>query len=43
MDSGPIIEEAKNALKVNREVSLNEVVDLAILKEAQKDMGIQGR
>jgi ABC-type nitrate/sulfonate/bicarbonate transport system substrate-binding protein len=36
-----IIEEAKKALKVNREVSFNEVVDLSILKEAQRELGIK--
>jgi len=38
-----IIEEAKKAIKVNREVSFNEVVDLSILKEAQRELGIKGR
>jgi len=36
-----IIEEAKKTLKVNREVSFNEVVDLSILREAQKELGIK--
>ena len=38
-----IIEEAKKTLKVTREVSFNEIVDLAILKEAQKELGIKTR
>jgi NitT/TauT family transport system substrate-binding protein len=36
-----IIEETKKALKVNREVSFNEVMDLSILKEAQRELGIK--
>jgi len=38
-----IIEEVKKTVKVNREISFNEVVDLAILKEAQKELGIKTR
>jgi sulfonate transport system substrate-binding protein len=38
-----VIEEAKRTAKVNREVSINEVEDLSILREAQKEMGIKGR
>ena len=38
-----IIEEAKKLAKVNREVSLSEVADLTILREAQKELGIKGR
>jgi NitT/TauT family transport system substrate-binding protein len=36
-----IIEGAKKALKINREVSFNEVMDLSILKEAQRELGIK--
>jgi ABC-type nitrate/sulfonate/bicarbonate transport system substrate-binding protein len=36
-----LIDEAKRAGKVSREVSLGEVADLSILKQAQKEMGIQ--
>ena len=36
-----IIEETKKALKVNREVSFNEVVDLSILREAQRELVIK--
>ena len=36
-----IIEETKKTLKVNREVSFNEVMDLSILKEAQRELGIK--
>ena len=36
-----MIEEAKRTAKVNREVSINEVEDLSILREAQKEMGIK--
>ena len=38
-----ILEEAKKLAKVNREVSLSEVEDLSILKEAQKELGIAGK
>ena len=34
------IEEAKRVGKVEREVSLNEVADLSILREAQRELGI---
>jgi hypothetical protein len=36
-----VIEEAKRTAKVTREVSINEVEDLAILKEAQRELGIK--
>jgi NitT/TauT family transport system substrate-binding protein len=35
-----LIDEAKRVAKVNREVSLSEVTDLSILKEAQKELGM---
>ena len=38
-----LIDEAKKAAKINREISSSEVADLSLLKEAQKEMGIQGR
>ena len=38
-----LISEAKRTAKVDREVSLSEVADLSLLREAQKEMGIQGR
>lgn len=38
-----IIDEAKKTAKVEREVSLNDVADLSILREAQKELGIKGR
>ena len=38
-----LISEAKRTAKVDREVSLGEVADLSILREAQKEMGIQWR
>lgn len=34
-----IIDEAKKAAKIEREVPLNEVADLSILKEAQRELG----
>ncbi len=36
-----VIEETKKALKVNRDVSLSEVADLTILREAQRELGIK--
>ncbi len=38
-----LIEEAKKAGKVSREIPLSDVADLSILREAQKELGIQGR
>ena len=36
-----VIEEAKKAAKVSREVSMKDVTDLWILREAQREMGIK--
>ncbi len=36
-----VIEETKKAAKVNREVSMKDVADLSILREAQREMGIK--
>jgi ABC-type nitrate/sulfonate/bicarbonate transport system substrate-binding protein len=36
-----IIEEAKKAAKIDRQVAITEVVDLSILKEAQRELGIK--
>jgi ABC-type nitrate/sulfonate/bicarbonate transport system substrate-binding protein len=38
-----LIDEAKKAARISREVASSEVVDLTILKEAQRELGIQGR
>ena len=38
-----VIEELKKLAKVEREISPTEVADLSILREAQKEMGIQWR
>ena len=38
-----LIEEAKKAAKVSRDVSFADVADLSILGEAQKELGIKGR
>ncbi len=38
-----VIEQAKKDLKINRDVSLSEVSDLSVLREAQKELGIKGR
>jgi NitT/TauT family transport system substrate-binding protein len=38
-----VIEETKKAAKVSREVSVKDVADLSILKEAQREVGIAGR
>ena len=37
-----VIEEAKKSVKVDREVRFSEVTELAILREAQKELGIKG-
>ena len=36
-----VIDGAKNAAKVNREVSMKDVADLSILKEAQRESGVK--
>ncbi len=38
-----LIDEAKKAANLSREVSLNEVADLSLLREAQRELGIIGR
>jgi NitT/TauT family transport system substrate-binding protein len=38
-----LIEEAKKQAKVEREVSPDEVADLSILRQAQRELGIRGR
>lgn len=38
-----VIEQAKKDLKINRDVSLSEVSDLSVLREAQRELGIKGR
>jgi ABC-type nitrate/sulfonate/bicarbonate transport system substrate-binding protein len=37
-----VIDGAKNAAKVNREISSDEVANLRILREAQRELGIKG-
>jgi len=37
------IEEARKATKKDREVSINEVADFSILKEAHKELGIKAK
>ena len=36
-----VIEEAKKAAKISREVSMKDVADLSILREAQRELGIK--
>src|SRR5262249_20067657 len=36
-----VLDQAKAELKVNREVALNEIIELAPLHEAQKELGIK--
>ena len=36
-----LIEETKKQAKVTREVSLSDVADVSILREAQKELGIK--
>lgn len=38
-----VIEEAKKNAKITREVSINQVADLSMLKEAQREVGIKGK
>jgi hypothetical protein len=38
-----VIEESKRTAKVNREVSIDEVEDLSLLKEVQRELGIKER
>ncbi len=38
-----LIEEARKAARVSREIPSSEVADLSILREAQRELGIQGR
>jgi ABC-type nitrate/sulfonate/bicarbonate transport system substrate-binding protein len=37
-----LIEDVKKVAKVDREVAFSEVVDLTILREAQKELGLKG-
>jgi NitT/TauT family transport system substrate-binding protein len=38
-----LIDDTKRLLKIDREIALNEVSDFAILREAQRELGIVGR
>jgi NitT/TauT family transport system substrate-binding protein len=38
-----VIEQAKKAAKITREISSSEVADFSLLREAQKSLGIKGR
>jgi ABC-type nitrate/sulfonate/bicarbonate transport system substrate-binding protein len=38
-----LIDEAKKAARISREIPLSDVADLSILREAQKELGIQGK
>jgi len=38
-----VIDELKKLGKVEREISLSEVADLSILKDAQKELGITAK
>ena len=38
-----LIEEAKKAVKIDRQVPMSDVADLSILREAQKELGIKER
>jgi len=40
---GLVIDGTKKAAKVRREVSMKDVVDLSILNEAQRELGIKGK
>ncbi len=38
-----VIEQAKQELKITREISPNEIADLTLLREVQRELGIKGR
>jgi ABC-type nitrate/sulfonate/bicarbonate transport system substrate-binding protein len=38
-----VVEQAKEAAKLTRDVMPSEVADISILRQAQKELGIQGR
>ena len=38
-----LIDEAKKNAKLDREISIDQVADLSILREAQREVGISGR
>jgi hypothetical protein len=38
-----VVEETKKLNKIDRVVSLTEVADLSILRDAQRELGIKGR
>jgi hypothetical protein len=38
-----VVEQAKKEMKLTREVPLSEVSDLSLLREAQKELGLQDR
>jgi hypothetical protein len=38
-----LLEDTKRLAKLNREVSLNDVADLSILREAQRELGIAAK
>jgi hypothetical protein len=38
-----VIDQAKQTLKLSREISPGEVSDTSLLREAQKELGIKGR
>jgi hypothetical protein len=40
---GLVIEEIKQAAKISRQLSMKDVADLSILKEAQRELGIKGK
>ena len=40
---GLVLEEIKKAAKISRQVSMKDVANLSILKEAQREVGIAGR
>lgn len=38
-----VLEQARSEANISREIAVNEVADLALLREAQKELGIKGR
>ena len=38
-----LIDEARKAANINRDIAINEVADFTVLREAQQEMGIKDR
>ena len=38
-----VLDQAKEGAKLSRDVGINDVADLTILRQAQRELGIQGK